>query len=140
MENNANINLIQNDRTGQMDPDFLPTNTIKKGDIKPTIPTSSVRLSSYVPSQGKVGLLTYLNLSTAGLGTFVMSLTDRNGTFDSFRMGTKVGTNLNQVTLQGHSKAPLHTILGTFFLNNHQGSFAIGASNRVSYNWEVIQK
>lgn len=138
MTDHIRQNLTKLTHSGELMVDSLPTVTIKKAQIQSTIDTASLR-ASVTPTQGKVGLLTYLHLG-ANISDFEYSLADRNGTFDIIRVGTSAGIANHKTDFyqQGNFKQPIHVVNGSLNIysaadsgSQSAGSFTIG--------FEVIQ-
>ena len=134
-EENFQQKLITIRHSGEVLPEFIPTKTVKKCEVL-TEMSANIMKSSYTPSEGSVGILTYLHLATNQEKQSI-ALTDRDGTFDNFMFGTTTAYNkVNNLTLQGNLTDPIHVIKGTFGVYNTEGSFTAGS---VTIAWEVIK-
>ncbi len=130
-------NLLTVHHSGQEVPDRVPTVTIKKSTTNTTASVNTVR-SSYIPTQGQVGLLTYFHLFSSAKASATLALVDRGGTFDRFTVGTSVEMESKEKIVQGNWKNPIHVIRGTFNVYNVGGS--IGATNEsITHSWEVVK-
>lgn len=129
--------LVTVHHSGEEIPDRIPTISIKKSTRNATASIDTVR-SSYIPTQGQVGLLTYFHLFSSGKGSSTLALVDRNGTFDRFIIGTAVEVGNKEVTLQGDWKKPIHVIRGSFNVYNVGGSIG-GTGESISHSWEVVK-
>lgn len=134
-DDNAIIKLQKVQHSGELTPERIPTVTIKKLALQTTMDADTVR-SSYTPSQGSYGILTYLHLATNAEKTSY-ALADRTGTFDVFHLGTTATYNrIHDVTLQGDLAKPIHVIRGTFNVYNTVGSYTGGS---FTIAWEVVK-
>ncbi|MDP2672033.1 MAG: hypothetical protein Q8O68_00800 [Candidatus Daviesbacteria bacterium] len=115
--------------------DEIPTVSIKKAQVQATMDTNTLR-SSYTPTSGKRGLLTYLHLAS-NVAETEYALTDRDGTFDIFHIGTAVGMTTQEITQQGDITRPIHAIKGSFGVYNGAGSQSTGS---FTIAWEVFEK
>lgn len=129
--------LLTVHHSGQEIPDRVPTVTIKKSTRDTTAGIDSVR-SSYIPTSGQVGLLTYFHLFSSAKASATLALVDRGGTFDRFIIGTAAEVGNKEVTLQGDWKRPIHAIRGTFNVYNVGGSIG-AATESITHSWEVVK-
>ena len=115
----------------------IPTVSIKKYNRYNTMDLNST-VSSFTPSGTANALMTYLHLETS-VGTTEFALADRNGTFDSFLIGTpNAPTNAqNKIVLQGDVMEPIHAIAGSLNVYNLGGSVSDG-TYVIAY--ELVQK
>ncbi|MDO8623147.1 MAG: hypothetical protein Q7R52_02780 [archaeon] len=135
-DNKSKMNLVSVQHSKDVVPDFIPTSTIKKSQIEATMDTNTMR-SSYTPTAGQRGVLTYLHLAT-NIEKVTFALTDRDGTFDIFQLGTTNTLNRrDEIILQGDVRKPIHVIKGTFGVYNAgAGSYAAGSH---TISWEAIK-
>ncbi len=135
-DNKSKMNLVSVQHSKDVIPDFIPTISVKKSQIESTMDTNTLR-SSYTPTAGQRGQLTYLHLAT-NIEKVTYALTDRNGTFDIFQLGTTNTLNRrDEIIIQGNVREPIHTILGTFGVHNAgAGSYSAGSH---TISWEVVK-
>ena len=75
-DNKSKMNLVSVQHSKDVIPDFIPTISVKKSQIESTMDTNTLR-SSYTPTAGQRGQLTYLHLAT-NIEKVTYALTDRN--------------------------------------------------------------
>lgn len=133
----ARQNFLEVHHSGQMIPDRIPTATIKKYTRDGTASVDTVR-SSYIPTAGQVGILTYFHAFSTSKASATLALVDRRGTFDRLPFGTAAEMEVKERILQGDMMKPIHILEGTFSVYNVGGSIA-GSGETLVHSWEVIK-
>lgn len=117
--------------SGVLKPKTIPTAIVRQGAIT-RFPTMDINKAvGSITASGTAPLrLTYLNLTFLGAALGEYALVDRNGTFDTFVLGTAAlagGLTLGiNKTLIASPNAPLYAVQGTFVIYNAGGSVADG--------------
>lgn len=127
---NANENFkhlqLEVAHSGDVIPDRIPTVSVKKAIIQSTMDDDTKRASA-TPVSGQNSLLTYLHLASNVQRT-TYALTDADGTFDVYLLGTTATGQGVSVTQQGNWKEPIRAVKGTFSIYNAgAGSYGAGS-------------
>ena len=135
MNENFKHNQLEIAHSGDVIPEMIPTVTVKKAAIQSTMASNTIR-SSATPVSGQNSLLTFLHLASNVQRT-TFALADRDGTFDTYFLGTTAtGEGVSRL-LQGNWKQPIHVVKGTFNIYNAgAGSYAAGS---FAIGWEIVR-
>ena len=114
--------------SGILKPSTIPTDRIRPAIIT-RYPTMDIdKVMGSITSSGTAPLrITYMNMGYFGGGVGEIAWADRDGTFDTFLLGSSTTVNGQaMITLKGDTYNPLHVVQGTLRIYNASGSVANG--------------